>query len=110
MLLMRYDIPLKDAAQVDTVRGRAKERGPLFDGLAGLDWKLFLVDPVTPTYSTLYAWTDPAAATRFLDGPFFEALVATFGRPVVRLMLPRLVTPPPPGLTEMTRANAGADL
>ncbi len=110
MLLMRYDIALKDAAQLDTVRGRAKERGPLFDGMEGLDWKLFLADPVTPTYATLYGWNDPAAATRFLDGPFFEALVATFGRPDVRLLLPRFVTPPPRGLLHVTRAESGADL
>jgi hypothetical protein len=110
MLLMRYNIPLKDGAQVDMVRARAKERGPLFDGMAGLAWKLFLVDPAQPTYATLYAWTDPAAATRFLDGPFFEALVATFGRPEVRLLLPRLVTPPPRDLLYVTRADAATDL
>ncbi|MDB5365641.1 MAG: hypothetical protein JWM77_1568 [Rhodospirillales bacterium] len=110
MLLMRYDIPLEDAAQVAAVRARAAERGPRFDGMAGLDWKLFLVDPVEPCYATLYAWNDPAAATRFLDGPFFEALVASFGRPEVRLLLPRLVTPPPRDLRHMTRTDDGADL
>ncbi|GIL38540.1 DUF4865 family protein [Roseiterribacter gracilis] len=110
MLLMRYDIALNDAAQLDTVRGRAKERGPLFDGMAGLDWKLFLADPVELTYATLYAWNDPAAATRFLDGPFFEALVTTFGRPEVRLLVPRLVTSPPSAIRHITRGESGADL
>jgi hypothetical protein len=110
MLLMRYDIPLADAAQVETVRARARERGPLFDGMEGLDWKLFLVDPVQPTYATLYCWNDPAAATRFLDGPFFEALAATFGRPEVRLLLPRAVAPPPRDLRLLTRAESGTDL
>lgn len=110
MLLMRYDIALDDAGQLEKVRARARERGPLFDGMDGLAWKLFLADPMEPTYATLYGWSDPAAAARFLDGPFFEALCASFGRPDVRLLLPRAVTVPPPGLLSITRCDSATDL
>ncbi len=87
MLAMHYAIPLKDADQVAAVRARATERGPLFDGMAGLGTKLFLVDPVEPCYATFYLWDKADAAYDFLEGSFFQALSETFGRPEVRLLL-----------------------
>jgi hypothetical protein len=87
MLVMHYKIALADAAAVATIRTRATERGPLFDSMAGLAHKLFLVDPVDPCYATYYLWQDPAAALGFLEGPFFAALTQTFGRPEVELLL-----------------------
>jgi hypothetical protein len=88
------------------VRRRAAERGPLFDGMPGLALKLFLVDPVDPCYATFYLWREPEAALAFLGGAFFAALVETFGRPEVRLLLPtRIVFPPP----EARQAVLGGD-
>jgi hypothetical protein len=54
MLAMHDAIPLNGADQVATVRVRAAERGPWFDGMAGLGVKLFLLDPVDPCYATFY--------------------------------------------------------
>lgn len=87
MLAMHYAIPLKDADQVAAVRVRAAERGPLFDGMAGLGTKLFLIDPAQPCYATFYLWREAEAAQLFLEGAFFKALAETFGRPTVRLLL-----------------------
>ncbi|HVT53199.1 MAG TPA: DUF4865 family protein [Dongiaceae bacterium] len=87
MLAMHYRIRLADDAAVVAVRQRARERGPLFDGMRGLAEKLFLVDPVRPCYATFYLWREPDAALDFLEGPFFKALSDTFGRPEVRLLL-----------------------
>jgi hypothetical protein len=87
MLAMHYAIALKGANQVAAIRARAAERGPLFDGMAGLAVKLFLVDPVVPCYATFYLWREADAALGFLDGPFFAALSDTFGRPEVKLLL-----------------------
>jgi hypothetical protein len=87
MLAMHYKIPLRDSEAVANVRARAKERGPLFDGIAGLAHKLFLVDPVDPCYATFYLWRDAEAALAFLEGAFFTALVQAFGRPEVALLL-----------------------
>jgi hypothetical protein len=87
MLAMHYAIPLKDAGQVTAVRARAAERGPWFDGMAGLHVKLFLIDPLEPCYATFYLWREADAALTFLEGSFFAALSETFGRPEVRLLL-----------------------
>ena len=95
MLAMHYKIILTGGAEaVANVRRRAAERGPLFDGMAGLAEKYFLVDPATPTYATFYLWRAPEAALAFLQGSFFAALSATFGRPEVRLLLPTAISPP----------------
>ncbi|HLI13902.1 MAG TPA: DUF4865 family protein [Alphaproteobacteria bacterium] len=96
MLAMHYRIPLSGGTEaVAAIRRRARERGPLFDGMPGLAHKLFLVDPVEPTYATFYLWREAEAALAFLDGEFFAALCASFGRPRVRLLLPRIIIPPP---------------
>ncbi len=95
MLAMHYKIILTGGAEaVENVRRRAAERGPLFDGMAGLAEKYFLVDPAMPTYATFYLWHAPEAALAFLQGSFFAALSATFGRPEVRLLLPTTISPP----------------
>ena len=87
MLAMHYAIPLAGSEAVAAVRRRAAERGPLFDGLPGLARKLFLLDAAEPCYATFYLWRDADAALAFLDGTFFQALAAHFGRPDVRLLL-----------------------
>ena len=89
MLAMHYKIPLTRPEAIATVRARAAERGPLFDGLEGLAHKLFLIDPVDPCYATFYLWREPDAALIFLEGPFFAALSQAFGRPQVALLLTR---------------------
>jgi hypothetical protein len=89
MLAMHYKIALSCAEAVAAVRARAAERGPLFDGMAGLAHKLFLVDAADPCYATFYVWREPDAALNFLEGPFFAALAQTFGRPEVALLLTR---------------------
>lgn len=94
MLAMHYQIPLPNSAAVAAVRVRAAERGPLFDGMAGLAHKLFLVDPLDPCYATFYLWQEADAALAFLEGPFFAGLAQTFGRPQVLLLLTRSVDLP----------------
>ena len=89
MLAMHYAFTLSSQEQVESVRTRARERGPLFDGFPGLEKKLFLIDPENLCYATFYLWRDPVLALEFLEGPFFKALSDTFGRPEVRLMLTR---------------------
>lgn len=89
MLAMHYKIPLSGPEAIATVRARAAERGPMFDGMEGLAHKLFLLDPVDPCYATFYLWREPDAALNFLEGKFFAALSQTFGRPQVVLLLTR---------------------
>jgi hypothetical protein len=87
MLAMHYKIQLPGPEAVAAIRARAAERGPLFDGMAGLAHKLFLADPADPCYATFYLWKEPDAALAFLEGPFFAALTQNFGRPEVLLLL-----------------------
>lgn len=94
MLAMHYAIALASADQVAAVRARVVERGPLFDGMAGLKVKLFLIDAANPCYATFYLWRDASAALDFLEGPLFRALCDAFGRPEVRLLLTRAIDLP----------------
>lgn len=93
MLVMHYRIALggDPIEAVAAIRKRVAERGALFNGMPGLERKFFLLDPVDPTYATLYLWREPEAALAFLQGPFFAAVIASFGRPAVRLLLPTAV-------------------
>jgi Domain of unknown function (DUF4865) len=96
MLVMHYRIALggDPIEAVAAIRKRVAERGALFDGMPGLERKFFLLDPVDPTYATLYLWREPEAALAFLQGPFFATVIASFGRPAVRLLLPTAVELP----------------
>jgi hypothetical protein len=109
MLAMHYQIPLAGPDAVASVRARAIERGPLFDGMAGLAHKLFLVDPIAPCYATFYLWRDPDAALGFLEGPFFGALSQSFGRPDVRLLLTRATDLPFAAGDEIALATSAAE-
>jgi hypothetical protein len=109
MLAMHYLIRLAGTDAVAAVRRRAAERGPLFDRMHGLAEKFFLVDPVDPAYATFYLWHDPRAALAFLDGAFFAALSETFGRPEVRLLLPRRIALPSDQPTTAVLTGVAAD-
>jgi uncharacterized protein DUF4865 len=96
MLVMHYRIPLagEPAQAAAGICRRVAERGHLFDGMPGLERKFFLLDAANPTYATLYLWRDPDAALAFLQGPFFAAVIASFGRPAVRLLLSTAIDVP----------------
>ena len=79
MLVMHYRIKLGGGRleAAAAIRRRVAERGSRFDGMSGLERKFFLLDPADPTY----------AALAFLQGPLFAAVIESFGRPAVRLLL-----------------------
>lgn len=88
MMAMHYRVPLDaSVSAVMAIRRRTEELGPRFDGFPGLAHKYFLLDPDEACYATFYLWTHPDAALDFLEGGFFAALSAKFGRPRVRLLL-----------------------
>ena len=99
MLAMHYRFDLKDH-DVEQVRKRASERGPVFDGLPGMAHKWFLLDPVKPCYALFYLWNEQAGIRSFIEGPFFKNLSDTFGRPQVRLLLPTWISLPAEDPTE----------
>jgi heme-degrading monooxygenase HmoA len=96
MFVMHYRISLGgDAAEAAAaIRKRVAERSHLFDGMPGLARKFFLLDAADPTYATLYLWREPDAALAFLQGPYFAAVIESFGRPEVRLLLSTSIEQP----------------
>jgi hypothetical protein len=110
MLVMHYRIKLGGdrVEAAAAIRRRVAERGHLFDGMQGLARKFFLLDAADPTYATLYLWRDADAALAFLQGPFFAAVIESFGRPAVRLLLSTAIELPhvlPKTVTLLDRAD-----
>jgi hypothetical protein len=86
MLAMHYAVSLQPD-QIDSVRQRVTEIGPIFDGLPGLVAKAFLLATDDPCYSLYYLWSDVESMEAFLAGPRFAAVIAKYGRPGVTLYL-----------------------
>lgn len=91
MIAMQYGFDLADDLDMDRIRARARERGPLFAALPGLVEKAFLCRARSSTlpnrYATFYLWRDAAAARAFLAGGLFAAVVEAFGQPTIRSLL-----------------------
>jgi len=86
MFAMQYGFDLPSTFDMQSLRERIALRGPLFDDLAGLHAKVFLVAE-TPgrahRYTPFYLWQDLDAMTDFLLSDKFQGVQASFGRPVV---------------------------
>ena len=86
MLAMQYGFDLPATFDMRSLRERIALRGPLFDDLAGLHAKCFLVaeNPGRAhRYAPFYLWQDLHAMTDFLLSDKFQGVEASFGRPVV---------------------------
>lgn len=91
MIAMQYSIGLPADYDMDIIRRRIKEKGPLLDGFPGLDFKAYLFadrnDAELPSrdnlYAPFYVWRDIAGMNAFLCGDGFAALSVAFGRPSV---------------------------
>lgn len=93
MIAMHYGFRLADDFDMAAIRGRVAEKGPLFDRLPGLAWKVFLCQDrshgaTRNEYGAFYVWQSVDAAHDFLTGPMFDAVIDSFGRPDVRLWVP----------------------
>jgi hypothetical protein len=93
MIAMQYSIGLPADYEMDFIRRRIVEKGPLLDGFPGLGFKAYLYadrnDAVLPSrdnlYAPFYAWRDTAGMNAFLCGDGFATLSAAFGRPAVQV-------------------------
>jgi hypothetical protein len=87
---MQYEIALPADYDMGVIRRRVAEKGPLTDDFPGLELKAYLVrdrgveGAVANQYAPFYVWADAAGMNRFLWGPGFHALCASFGRPRVQ--------------------------
>ncbi|RQP25366.1 DUF4865 family protein [Piscinibacter terrae] len=89
MRAMQYVVPLPAAFDMDIIRRRVADKGPLMDDLPGLGFKAWLYavhgeHGAENRYAPFYLWHEDEAMNSFLLGPGFATLAADFGRPPVR--------------------------
>lgn len=93
MILARYRHRLPADYDLDRIRSRIGARGPTWDNAPGLIFKAFTLEDRSQgarenAYSSLYLWRDAGAASDFLAGAGFAAVLDAFGRPRMDLWLP----------------------
>jgi len=94
MFAMQYSHRLPADYDMQRIRTRAAQRGPLWDATEGLVFKAFVAQDrgrhgaVGNLYASVYLWRDEAAAASFLLGERFQAVIDAFGRPRVETWLP----------------------
>jgi hypothetical protein len=101
MISMQYGFALPADYDMSIIERRIREKGPGFDGLAGLEFKAFMMarkdDPVLASsenlYAPLYLWRTVKAMEDFLVGPMFRTVSGAFGWPSVRLWTPLAQSP-----------------
>ena len=93
MLTLQYSHRLPADYDMQLIRQRAAERGPLWDNRPGLALKAFVATEKNRhgangnLYASVYLWRDTAAAAAFLTGESFQGVIDTFGRPQVHTWL-----------------------
>ena len=87
MIAMQYCFDFPDGVDMASIHRRVIEKGPGFDGLAGLEHKAFLVSDAAlgqpNRYAPFYVWRSATGMREFLLSDAFAALCETFGRPEV---------------------------
>lgn len=93
MLTLHYAHRLPADYDMQLIRQRAAERGPLWDTRPGLACKAFVVTEKDRhgangnLYASIYLWRDSSAAAAFLTGDGFQGVIDSFGRPQVETWL-----------------------
>lgn len=94
MFAMQYSHRLPADYDLQIIRQRVAERGPLWDDTQGLVCKVFALQQrnrhgaTGNLYASVYLWSDSGAAVRFLMDERFQAVVDAFGRPQIETWLP----------------------
>jgi hypothetical protein len=87
MIIAHYAHRLPADYDLSIIRGRAKERGPLWDALPDLHFKGFLLrergrlGAIASEYSSLYLWRTDDAFRDFLVTGRTRSVTDSFGRP-----------------------------
>lgn len=94
MFAMQYSHRIPADYDMQVIRHRARERGPIWDIAQGLVLKAFVAQEkghdgaLGNLYASVYLWLDPAAAASFLTGDKFLSVIDSFGRPAIETWLP----------------------
>lgn len=112
MLVLRYRHRLPADYDLNRVRRRVAERGPLWDATPGLGFKAFSIAEGAGghVYAATYLWLDVQAVGGFLTDDRFRAVVDGFGRPRVETWLPLAVAAGrPDGAAVLVRESLPVD-
>jgi len=94
MLAKQYSHRLPADYDMNLIRQRASNRGPLWDDTEGLAFKAFAArfkginGAPGNVYSSIYLWLDVNATTDFILSDRFKAVIEGFGRPEIETWLP----------------------
>ncbi|MGE7958872.1 DUF4865 family protein [Pseudomonas sp. NPDC089530] len=94
MFAKQYSHRLPADYDMGVIRQRAADRGPLWDDVDGLLFKVFagqergVHGAGHNLYASIYLWADPEGAARFLMGSGFDSVIDAFGRPQIESWLP----------------------
>ncbi|MET0616943.1 MAG: DUF4865 family protein [Luteibacter sp.] len=87
MIAMQYRFDFPDSMDMASIHRRVADKGPSFDGLAGLEQKAFLVADTAlgqrNRYAPFYLWRSATGMREFLLSDAFAAVCDAFGRPEV---------------------------
>ncbi len=85
MVTMTTRFKLPASTDWKALRATIRERAKLYDGMAGLRSKAFVVDEATGEYGANYLWESREAAEAFVASETFRGAIARFGTPDVRI-------------------------
>ncbi|WP_332847171.1 DUF4865 family protein [Pseudomonas lactucae] len=94
MFAKQYSHRLPADYDMDVIRHRAAQLGPVWDRTEGLLFKAFIAQErgqapgVSNLYASVYLWSDPLQAADFLLGERFQKVLDSFGRPDIESWLP----------------------
>ncbi|MGH8451051.1 DUF4865 family protein [Pseudomonas sp.] len=92
MFAKQYSHRLPADYDMDVIRRRAAQLGPLWDHTEGLLFKAFVAQErrqaAGNVYASVYLWSDPMQAADFLLGERFQKVLDSFGRPHIESWLP----------------------
>ncbi|WP_110948237.1 DUF4865 family protein [Pseudomonas bohemica] len=94
MFAMQYSHRLPSDYDMQVIRHRARQRGPIWDTAEGLVLKAFVSQErgqngaLGNLYASVYLWLDPTAAASFLTSDKFISVIDSFGRPAIETWLP----------------------
>jgi heme-degrading monooxygenase HmoA len=85
MHAMAVEFTMPEGTDFAALREVARQRVGLYEGMAGLRYKAFVVDPGRRVYGGLYVWESRERIEAFLRSDVFQGAVAKFGQPEVRV-------------------------
>jgi heme-degrading monooxygenase HmoA len=85
MHAMAVEFTMPEGTDFDALRQLMKQRASLYEGMPGLHFKAFVLDPERRAYGGLYVWDSREHIDEFLKSEIFQGIVQKFGQPQIRM-------------------------